>query len=139
MRIFLVFIWLISSSVVLQPSGRAVFGVCISYQSTGEMTRYIVYMQNGQSVSMKRSILEDELVKYASGYWPSAYNPKKEDLFSKNGLSCKVIFDSTKWKAYPLCSPMDSLWKLRFSGHPFQANTDKGWSNSEFRPSSNQE
>jgi hypothetical protein len=125
--------------VVIQPAGRAVFGVCISYQASGEMCRYIVYIQNGQSISMRRSLLEDELVKYASGYWPSAYNPKKEDLFSKNGLACKVIFDSSRWKDYPLCSPMDSLWKLRFKSHPFDNKADPGWSNREYRPSSNQE
>ncbi len=139
MRYIFIIGWLLCSSVVFQPTGKAVFGVCVSYQANGAMTRYTVYLQNGQSISMRRTLLEDELVKYASGYWPSVYNPKKEDFFAAHGLPCKVIFDEEQRKDYPLCSPLDSLWKLRFSGHPFQKNQEDGWSNSEFRPSSNQE
>ena len=119
MRLLVVLIWLLCSSVVFLPAGKASFGVCISYQATGAFCSYIAYFQNGQSMSMRRSMMEDELIKYASGYWPSAYNPQKEDLFAKNGLPCKVIFDSTQWKDFPLCSPLDSLWKIRFRGHPF--------------------
>ena len=33
---------------------------------------------------------------------------------------------------------MDSLWKLRYSDYPFRNNTDRGWSNELYKPSSNQ-
>lgn len=120
--------------------GKGVFGVCVSFQSNGEFCSYIGYIQNANgSISSRRTMLEDEFVKYASGYWYSIYNKEKRNLFRENGLACGVIFDSTQWKEFPYCSPMDSLWKLRYKGHPFQTNTEEGWSNSAYRPSSKQE
>lgn len=139
MRLLLIIIWFLATSVLIQPRGVGVFGVCVSFQASGNVCTYIAYLRNGGAVSMRRTLLEDEFVKYASGYWPSPYNPTKENLFKTNNIPCLVIFDSTRWKDYPLCSPMDSLWKLRFRAHPFTKNGEKGWSNAEFRPSPNQE
>lgn len=139
MRFILVIIWLVSGSFNFQAEGETMFGVCVSYQASGEMTRYIMYKQNGSTISLRRTVVDADLIKYASGYWPSAYNPKRENLFEKNGIQCKVIFDSTLYKDYPLCSPMDSLWKIRFREHPFNQRAGNGWSNDSYRPSPAQE
>lgn len=139
MRFFLIAIVVLCGSFLPAPTGRGSFGVCISYQASGEMKRYIMYMQNGGNISMKRTVMEDELVKYASGYWPSVYNPMRVNYFEQEGLHCKVIFNDTTRREYPLCSPMDSLWKVRFKEHPFDRQATMGWSNKAYRPSPQQE
>lgn len=118
--------------------GRPVFGVCISAQANGKMYTYIAYIQTISGTHSKRFLGEDEFVKYASGYWPSVYNPQKEDLFTEEGLHCGVVFDSSVWQEYPLCSPMDSLWKIRFKGYPYRSSQEDGWANDDFRPSPKQ-
>ncbi len=135
----LVALILFTSSAPAPVPGRPVFGVCISQQANGSVYTYIAYIQTANGRHSKRRLLEDEFVKYASGYWPSIYNPKKEDFFSDQGLHCGVVFDSSIWKEYPLCSPMDSLWKIRFKGFPFRNKNEDGWANKDFRPSPKQE
>lgn len=131
--------WWVCGSVMQYPTGKGVFGVSIGLQSTGQLVTYIAYLKTSNGIKYRRSLLEDEFVKYASGYWPSYYNPKKEDLFAKENLKCGVIFDSSQWKEFPYCSPFDSLWKIRYDGHPFQQNTELGWSRGKYRPSPGQE
>ncbi len=139
MRWLLLISWFMFSSVLFAPAGRGTFGVCVSYQATGKVTTYIACMNNGGRYSQRRTLLEDEFVKYASGYWPSIYNPERENLFAKEELSCGVIIDSINRKQYPYCSPMDSLWKIRFRDYPWQGRQEPGWSNKNYRPSSGQE
>jgi hypothetical protein len=139
MRLIFIFIWLIFCGVTWAPQGKGVFGVCVSFQATGDLCQYIAYVETPRGQTYRRTILVDEFVKYASGYWYSVYNPERRNYFEEQQLACGVIFDSSQWKEFPYCSPMDSLWKLRFRGHPFQMNTDAGWSNNDYRPSSNQE
>jgi hypothetical protein len=131
--------WFLCSSVLLAPTGKGVFGVCVSYQATGKITTYIACLTTDGRYSQRRTLLEDEFVKYASGYWPSIYNPTRENLFVKEKLSCGVILDSITRKQYPYCSPLDSLWKIRFRDFPFKSMQDIGWSNKDFRPSTGQE
>lgn len=131
--------WFLFSSILLVPPGKGTFGVCISYQANGRYTTYIACMKDGNRYYSRRNLLEDEFVKFASGFWPSPYNPTRENLFEKEGLSCKVVVDETTKKQYPICAPLDSLWKIRFSDYPFQGKHDEGWSGKNFRPSSGQE
>lgn len=129
----------VNSSLIPQPKGQGVFGVAIGLQSTGQLVTFISYLKTDLGIKYKRTLLEDEFVNYASGYWPSIYNPQKENLFERESLACGVIFDSSTWKEYPYCSPVDSLWKIRYNGNPFQQNTAEGWSNGAYRPSQKQE
>ncbi|MFT7452936.1 MAG: hypothetical protein ACI9VN_003672 [Patescibacteria group bacterium] len=135
----LALIFALNGGLKLPPQGEPVFGVCVSYQGTGGFYQYVAYLQSSYGINSKRTLREDEFIKFVSGYWPSIYNPTKIDHFSNEGLYCGVLFDSLVWKEYPLCSPMDSLWKIRYRGYPFQNSNDIGWANNDFRPSSNQE
>ncbi len=139
MKWLLLLSWFILSSILFVPSGTGKFGACIAYQATGKIVTYIAYLQDGNRISMRRTLLEDEFVKFASGFWPSAYNPNRENLFEKEGLSCGVIVEEETKKQYPFCSPMDSLWKIRFSTYPFKGLIADGWSGKSYRPSSGQE
>ena len=139
MKWLLLLSWVLLSSVLRVPKGKGTFGVCVSYQATGKITTYIAYLNDGGRLSSRKTILEDEFVKFASGFWPSIYNPTRENIFEKEGLFCKVIVDETTKKQYPICAPMDSLWKLRFATYPFTGIIADGWSGKNYRPSSEQE
>lgn len=121
------------------PKGKPVFGVCISNNATGSFYTFIAYLKTDYGTKVaQRTLLKKDLIKFASGYWPSVYNPQRDDLFSEHDLYCGVQFDSSVWEEYPMCSPMDSLWKIRFRGYPFQDGSAAGWANNDFRPSTNQ-
>ncbi len=139
MKWLLLVSWFLFSSVLYAPATKGVFGVCISYQATGQVTTFMACMKEGNRYYSRRNLSDIEFVKYASGFWPSVYNPSRENLFEKEGLSCGVITDSITRKQYPYCSPIDSLWKIRFSDFPFQGKHEPGWSGKNFRPSSGQE
>lgn len=139
MKWLLLISWFVFSSVLFAPAGKGTFGVCISYQATGKITTYMACIKDGTRISSKRILQEDEFIKFASGFWPSIYNPTRENLFVQEGLACGIIVDSLTRKQYPYCSPMDSLWKIRFSDFPFQNKQDVGWSGKAFRPSTGQE
>ena len=119
MKWLLVLSWVLLSSVSGVPAGKGTFGVCVSYQATGKITTYIAYFNDGGRLTNRKTMLEDKFVKFASGLWPSIYNPTRENIFEKEGLSCKVIVDETTKKPYPIYASMDSLCKLRFANYPF--------------------
>lgn len=140
MKWLLLISWFLFSSVLSIPANRGTFGVCISYQATGCMTTFMACTVDASGrISNKRTLLEDEFVKFASGFWPSIYNPKRENLFVKENLACGVIMDSNTRKQYPYCSPIDSLWKIRFSEYPMKGTHEPGWSGKNYRPSTGQE
>lgn len=127
-------------SINFAPKGKPVFGVCISNNATGSFYTFVAYLETdyGSKIA-QRTLPQKELIKFVSGFWPSIYNPQKKDLFGEHNLHCGVHFDSAVWEEYPICAPMDSLWKIRFRGYPYRNDTQAGWSNNDFRPSSNQE
>jgi hypothetical protein len=139
MKWLLLLIWFILGSVIWVPTGKGVFGVCISYQANGAFTTYIAYMKGPNGISNKRRLLEDEFIKYASGFWPSIYNKDKDNLFALEHIGCGIEVDPSTKIQYLYCSPMDSLWKLRFGISPMKGIQEEGWSGKSFRPSSGQE
>lgn len=139
MKWLLLISWFVLGSIIWAPAGKGVFGVCISYQATGNITTYIGYIQNSYGISNRRTLTEDEFIKFASGYWPSIYNSEKNNLFALEHLQCGIDVDNKLKLQYPYCSPMDSLWKLRFQISPFRGVNADGWSGKKFRPSSGQE
>lgn len=139
MRFFFIIAWFIFGSVIGSPTGKGVFGVCVSYQATGNYTTYIAYIQTASGMSHRRTLTEAELIKFAAGYWPNAYNSTKENLFALNHLDCNAEKDYKTQVVYTYCSPLDSLWKLRFQLAPMKGIQAEGWSGKEFRPSTGQE
>ncbi len=139
MRILLVLCWFISSSFMLVSPPHSAFGVKISFQSTGVLTSYIAYIDNGRTQSHVKQITETEFIKIASGHWPSIYNPTRRNFFAENNFDCGVLKDSFTLKEYTYCVPLDSLWKLHFEKHPLDVTKGNGWSNKQFNPSLKQE
>lgn len=139
LRILLILIWFCSTSVLITNEPRPVFGVKISYQLTGQITTYIVYSDNGVYKTPAKILTENEFIHFASGTWPSIYNPKRLNLFELNKLSCGVVKDSFTRKDINYCVPLDSLWKIRFEKNPINVTLGNGWSHKPFKPSPGQE
>lgn len=116
-----------------------VFGVQVSHQSVTSMHTFIAYVQNGSVRSHVKILDTETFIKYASGYWPSVYNPQRINYFEKYDIGCGMYMDSSVMtKSYPYCFPVDSLWKLKFSDYPFIDRTDYGWAAEKTRPSERQ-
>jgi hypothetical protein len=139
MKCALLFCWFLSGSIMLVVPPHAAFGVKISYQSTGSITSYIAYIDNGRMHTHLKQISETEFIKIASGHWPSIYNPTQKNYFEEHKFNCGVLKDSFTLKEYTYCTPMDSLWKLHFEKHPVNNINGSGWSNKQFNPSLSQE
>ncbi|MDG1331992.1 MAG: hypothetical protein P8P74_06665 [Crocinitomicaceae bacterium] len=133
-------IWGISVSIIPSTNQpRPVFGVRVSIGANSMLTTYVCYINTGRNLTHKRVCDRETFIKIVSGHWPSIYNPKRENLFDENGLSCNVIKDSITLKDIPSCVPFDSLWKIRYSVYPFRNRNDVGWSNKYHKPSLLQE
>lgn len=139
-RLFLLVCWLLSCSVVSKPAEtRAVFGVRVSLQANSQVISIVGFIDNGRVLTHKRVLTKDDFVRFASGFWPSIYNPGRVNMFEEHNLLCGMYKDSTTGIQYPYCLPVDSLWKLRFSDYPFNTSYETGWSNETRKPSPKQE
>tara|TARA_Y100000385_G_scaffold280419_1_gene331601 strand:- start:3571 stop:4122 length:552 start_codon:yes stop_codon:yes gene_type:complete len=137
--LLLITVWVISSSVILVPTVRPVFGVRVSIGANSSITTFACFIDNGKGLTSKRIVDPETFIKIASGYWPTKYNPKKINYFEENGIDCGIYFDSLEMKKIPSCVPLDSLWKIRFATYPFKGNVEMGWSNKYHKPAPKQE
>ena len=140
MRILYCFaLWFLLGSVVYEPTVRTVFGLHVSMQSNSQLYQIVAYLYNGRALNHKKVMSKDDFVKFASGKWPSIYNPEKRNLFEERNLSCGIYKDTFSNKETEYCLPLDSLWKIRFSSYPFRPSNELGWSPRLMRPSEKQE
>lgn len=139
LRLIILLIWLISASVVYTERAHGCFGVRVSIGANSEICTYACWLDNGRVLTNKRIFDRKSFVKILSGEWPSVYNPDRINYFDEYGLNCGNYFDSTVWTEVNYCSPIDSLWKIRFATYPFKHNTEMGWSNKYHKPSPKQE
>lgn len=139
-RILLLFFWFIFSSILPSPpAARGVFGVRIAFQANSEMTSFVCYLDNGRTITYQKRLTEREFVYYASGKWPSIYNPSRINYFEERNLGCGIYTDSFSYKETAYCLPIDSLWKIRFSAFPYRNSNELGWSSKLIKPSPKQE
>ncbi len=126
---------LLSSSIQFKPMNRTVFGVRISYSATGSMYTLAVFIHDGQFLTKKKILSNKDFAFFASGEWPSIYNPNRENLFDQNDVLGGVYQDSITLDKLPYCFALDSLWKVRFRTYPFQGKNENGWSQDAYFPS----
>ncbi len=135
-RIFLfAFLFYLFSSVHPKNEIRAVFGVQIAYQSTGQLINLVVYIHNGRTLSHQKVLTLREFAFFASGEWPSIYNPNRINYFEKENVPGGIFEDSITHQKIPYCFALDSLWKLRFRSYPFKGGFGEGWSQDAYFPS----
>ena len=140
LRIVVVLIWVLSCSVINPPTSRGVFGVRVSIGANSRICTYACFLDNGRVLTKKRVVDKQTFIKIVSGEWPSIYNPKRINYFEEFHVDgCGILKDSITLKSVGQCSPLDSLWKIRFATYPFKHNTELGWSNKYHKPSPRQE
>jgi hypothetical protein len=137
--VFLFLIWGICCSILPNPTIRGIFGVKIGVQATGQLYFLQAFINNGRTITHQRLLTKDEFTKFASGYWPSIYNPNRFDYLHEYKLYCGLALDTASQQKHCYCLPLDSLWKIRFSNFPFNNNSETGWSRLPFKPSASQE
>ncbi len=135
LRITAICIWFIISSVTPMRELKPIFGVQIRHLQNTKMYSFVAFIDNGLELTYKKILTDDDFVKFASGHWPSIYNPQRINLFEENDVGCGMFQDSILLKPIPYCFPVDSLWKIRFSEFPFQGKSEMGWSGDFNKPS----
>lgn len=125
----------LGSSIQFKPANRTVFGVRISYSSTGSVYTLAVFIHDGRVLTKKKILSDKEFAFFASGEWPSIYNPMRQNLFDENAVYGGVYEDSITLQKIPYCFALDSLWKVRFRMYPFQGKNEYGWSQDAYFPS----
>jgi hypothetical protein len=131
-------VWTVTCSIRPNPTPRGVFASKVCLQGNGEVYMLFAFLDNGVTLSHKKILNKDEFTKFASGYWPSIYNPERRNYFKENKLDCGVIENHEFNQKLPYCSPIDSLWKISYSMYPYTNNNDKGWSKELYKPSDRQ-
>ncbi|MBI2258111.1 MAG: hypothetical protein HYU67_04330 [Flavobacteriia bacterium] len=137
--LFFVLCWFCLSSVRFIGEIRPVFGVQVNMQANSKLYSMVVYIHNGRALTHKKIITREEFILYASGTWPSIYNPQRRNLFEERNIPCGIEKDPITKRDIPFCNPLDSLWKIRYSDYPFRTFAGKGWSNELYKPSSQQQ
>jgi hypothetical protein len=140
---FMIFttIWFLCSSLFYadcntQPKG--VFAVNISLQGDGLLYHVKAYCITGERITNTSYLTKHEFINYASGYWPSAYNPERINYLEQYDLNCGYIIDEFTRKPVYGCMPLDSLWKLSHSIYPYAGVMEPGWAGTENGPTEGQ-
>lgn len=138
--------WIILSIVLFANSGfristtlhfeQHLFALAIIANPSGAdpLVSYAIVTMTGNKLINSKPISRDAFIRMACGDWPCKANPGREDLFLKNDLEvCGRYVDTMTRKKVYLCDPLDSLWKVRFSEHPYIFD-DGGWSQGKITP-----
>ena len=131
-------IWGICCSILPKQEVKGVFGLKIGLQGTGKLYSLHAFINNGRTLTHQRILSNEEFIRFASGYWPSIYNPKKIDYFKAHRLNCGVTTDVSNITTYSYCVPLDSAWKIKYIYYPFSNNPEIGWARGEYGPSDKQ-
>ena len=125
-------------SVTNAPFPKGVFAAKISLQSSGQLFTLYAFINDGKSLNKQKSLSKEEFVRFASGSWPSIYNPSRIDFFKEKNLSCGTIKDDATYREIAFCLPLDSLWKVRYASFPFSTSSETGLSKNNYQPSEKQ-
>lgn len=112
------------------------FGVKIGLLPTGELTQFgVVYYQNNRLLSIQ-SVSLSQLINIGTGKWPIPRTNVFHNYFEENNIRNDTLEDGT---IIDYTAAFDSLWKIRFSVHPYKQQLGKGWSQGDVRPSLKQQ
>ena len=137
-KIVVIFIWVICCSILPKQDPHGVFALKIGIQGVGTLYSLHAFINNGRTLSHQRILTNQEFIKFASGFWPSIYNPKKINYFKLNNINCGVEKDVNNITNHSYCIPLDSVWKLEYIYFPFSNNAESGWAKGKYGPSEKQ-
>ncbi len=140
---FIIFaaLWILCTSLFRadkKAETKGVFGVKISLQSDGSIFHLIAYCKTGERITNKTIITEQQFIQYATGNWPSIYNPEQINFLQQYDLNCGFIIDEYSRQQLFGCKPLDSLWKIRYANYPYHGVMESGWAGTENGPTEGQ-
>jgi hypothetical protein len=136
--IAVVVIWGICCSVLPKEEPKGVFALKIGIQGDGSLYTLYGFINNGRTLTHQRILTNQEFVRFASGFWPSIYNPEKINFFKLNNIDCGIVNDVNNVTNHTFCVPLDSVWKLKYIYFPFSNNPETGWAKGSYGPSEKQ-
>lgn len=137
-KIIIIIIWSVFCSIIPKQEPRGVFALKVGIQGDGTIYSLYAFIDNGRTLSHQRLLSNQEFIKFASGFWPSIYNPEKIDYFKLNNINCGIMKDVNNVTNHTYCIPLDSVWKLRYIYFPYSNNPEAGWANGTYGPSEKQ-
>jgi hypothetical protein len=134
--IFILSVWfgLTSDLKENQLETKGVFAIKIGNQNESFYT-LMAYCKTGDRITNKRILSMQEFIQFATGNWPSVYNPERINYLQMYDLNCGFVIDTFSRKQEFGCIPLDSLWKLQYSSFPYLGSMEPGWAANEFGPS----
>lgn len=132
------FLGYLNLSVTNVPFPKGVFAAKISLQSSGQLFTLYAFIHDGKTLNKQKILSKEEFVRFASGNWPSIYNPNRIDYFKEKSITCGTIKDDASYREVSFCVPLDSLWKVRYAAFPFSTSSETGWSKNNYQPSERQ-
>jgi hypothetical protein len=138
MRLWILLVVLISFASQRQAIVRHSFGVRIGLTVDSQIVNFAGFIYNDGRLVTNQNLTKEDFIRFASGFWPSRFNPKRENFFEKYNVPGGLLTDSITGKKIPFCPTLDSLWKICYSDHPFRGSSEKGWSQELYKPSRKQ-
>lgn len=114
------------------------FGVKIGIMPTGKITQYAFFMYRNGRFSGLNPVELNQLIKVGTGEWPVPGTNKFHDYFDEQGIY-DIGVTMNNGDSIDFNAAFDSLWKIRYVMHPFDASKGNGWSQGDARPSSKQQ
>ncbi len=127
------------SSEKVTSSYRIGFGVKIGILPTGGITQYAIIHYRQEKLTQIQPIDLPTLLKVATGKYPIPRTNIFTDFFKYHEVSHTRLPDSTFIPKENYMVAFDSIWKIRFDIHPFDARQGEGWSIGRHRPSLRQQ
>lgn len=134
------FLPLLFSNSVQQSAVRhnLTFGVKIGIMPTGKITQYAFFNYRNGRFSGLSTVDLDRLLKVGMGKWPIPGTNKFYDYFDEQGVY-DIGLSLNNGDSIDFTASFDSLWKIRYVMHPFDASKGTGWSQGHIRPSLKQQ
>lgn len=136
--ITIILVWEICCSIIPKEEPKGVFALKIGIQGDGSLYTLYGFIDNGRSLTHQRILTKQEFIRFASGFWPSIYNPEKINYFKLNNIECGTLKDVNNITNHTFCVPLDSVWKLKYIYFPFSNNPETGWAKGNYGPSEKQ-
>jgi hypothetical protein len=134
-------LWVLTTALIQSEKKSdtiGMFSLKIALQADGSLFQLYAYCKNGERITNKRLLTEQEFIQYSTGNWPSAYNPERTNFLQKYNLNCGFIVDEFSRQQLFGCMPLDSLWKIRYASYPYHGVMESGWAGTENGPTEGQ-
>jgi len=116
------------------------FGFSLVTSANSKLVSFALVTSYKGRVIGARIIPEQTFYYQIVGKYPSAANKTRKNLLEEYKITnCKAVLDYYQRRYEGLdCAPLQILWKLKYSDHPFDKHADKGWSQKLYRPTDSQ-